>query len=127
MEFAELQAVARQIGGRGNLQSAKCRWEIIWTSEMAWSFMSVDGFNVVWDGVECHMPLTRSELYDKVNDCSKGDRQGAAYCSNNVHFLPYNPRDLRSAFAAITAFKRFIEFCRSVWAQKILAKWNAAE
>ena len=51
VEFAELQAVARQIGGRGNLQSAKCRWEILWPREMAWPFMSVDGSKVVWDGV----------------------------------------------------------------------------
>ena len=48
---------------------------------MAWVFMSTDDSKVVWDCIECTMPLLWNELTAEENNCSQGDMQGAHFCT----------------------------------------------
>ena len=64
MSFSDLYNVARLVGGGRKLKEGKRRYQIMWPREMAWAFMSTDDSKIVWDGVECNMPLRWSELID---------------------------------------------------------------
>jgi hypothetical protein len=129
--WAQLAHIARRVGGskrgRVRLDSPKRRWEILWIRELAWAFMSPDGSKIVWDGTECHMPLSLNELRAKHAGCNPIDYTNFRHNNKHVHYLPYEPEDPARASNPLDAIRRFMAFCIRLGVKRIFLKGNGAE
>ena len=67
------------------------------------------------------MPLNGKDV-----TCSKGDQSSARWTQNNCHGLSCEPWDNDNVVRVTHAFHSFMVFCRILFVERILLKWNQA-